>query len=242
MGTVDLRVILRVIQDTVGDKPLRVYHVFSSGMTGSSRKQQSHKYNIENPFQSGLDKARENLSEMEIIDGIEEFRNDLESIYKEERNIDADSQEKRRWVLDARQGLNKQAVQFRRIQWGLDFFDKINLLWAVLTLVFSISVFPILGLPQTHARVLAVALAVLVYLLDIGMPYGQVLMSVIGWNNIPSHGAPEVVRFRAGWNKGVLSSPTCLIGIVIIAALGIRGSRGYDIGLSVVRGYLRRTE
>lgn len=210
-------------------------------MSGSSRKQQSHKYNIKNPFQSKFDKARENLSEMDIIDGIEDFRNDLESIYKAKRNIDADSREKRRWVLEARQGLRKQAVQFRRIRWGLDFFDKITLLWALLTLVFSISLFPILGLSQTHAQVLAVTLAVVVYLLDFGMPYGQILMSEIGWDNIPSHGTPEVVHFRAGWNKGVLSSPTCVIGIVVIASLGQRESRGYEIGLSVIRSYLSQT-
>lgn len=208
-------------------------------MTGSSRKQRSQLYQIDNPFQSGLDKAREELTDMGLLEGIEKFRSDLEAIYREERDVEASSQDKRRWVLEAREGLNRQAIHFRRIEWGLDFFDKIKLLWAILTLVFSISVFPLFGISQTHTQLLAVVLACLVYLIEFGMPYGQVLMSKIGYMSIPIRSAPEVVNFRAGWNKGVLNSPTCVVGIVLISALGLRGSRGYDIALWGVRRYVR---
>lgn len=78
----------------------------------------------------------------------------------------------------------------------------------------------------------------MVYLINIGLPYTKAIVNHIGYRRIPVRAKGEVVKFRANWNRGVLDSPICFIGILLIALLGLRDHPMYDSVLKYLGRYL----
>lgn len=208
-------------------------------ISGSSEQQQSLPYKFQKPFSGSLERAKEELAEIGILEGMEKFRNDLEDIYTDEVDVDATPETKRQWALAAKSGLDNQVLQYRRIEWGLDFLEKLKLLRSVVALFVLIPVLSTLGLSQSQARLLALFFAVLVYLINVGLPYGQVFVNHVGYQRPSPRSAGEVVKFRAAWNKGVMNSASCTIGIFIVAVLALRADKGYEWALRGTRKYLR---
>jgi hypothetical protein len=208
-------------------------------MSGSSENQQSLQNNLEKPFSGNLETAKEDLSEIKLLEGMRKFRDDLEDIYTDEVDVDASPETRRQWKLAAEYGLDNQVLQFRRIEWGLDFLDKLKLLYSSVSFFVSFSILPILGLSQFHAAIIAFVFSVLVYLIDVGLPYGQVFVNQIGYQKIPVQSAGEVVKFRSRWNNGVMNSLSCTVGIFIVGLLALRANIGYNWALRLIRWRVR---
>lgn len=208
-------------------------------MSGSSRNNPGQQPKVDNSFRSDLERAHSDFTEIGIIEGIENFRSDLEEIYIDEISLQATQQEKRRWIIEATKGLKRQAINFRRLEWGLNLFNILQIGWALLSLFLSVSIMPMFGISQMDSTVFGVIVAIFVFLLDFGMPYGKTLIQTVGYENISIRLAPESVNFRAAWNKGVVNSPTCVLGIMIVSLLGVRKSSGYFLALRGIRMYVR---
>jgi hypothetical protein len=78
--------------------------------------------------------------------------------------------------------------------------------------------------------------------MNTGLVFAKALVTEIAYPREQIHVRlePADLRFRAGWNKGVIQSSGSVVGIIIYGTITHPGSRGYDLGLRLVKWWVKR--
>jgi len=183
------------------------------------------------PFRSQLSKAEQELSE--IFDGthLVGFRNDIESIWTENRaeeswNIDSKEvalevhtalQNSRKKILTVEDGVNKLQV-FDGLTGGMLGFG----LYLILTH---------LGVSGVPAVLPSICVFLFFTLINHGLLFTKALINLACYTSASPRDPDSVLLFKRGWNAKVLSSNSSIIGILIVALIRRVWRGGYEHGL-----------
>lgn len=194
-------------------------------------------------FQSEIEKAQARLNSLFGSETFVVFRDDLCKIYIDNRDVsDAPEWKKRTWMYTGRQGLDE--IRRRYLTFGTS-LDLLNLSDAALSATIGYGVnwiAKILGTPSIPSLIIAFVVSVLLYLLNTGLVFAKALVTEVSYPREQIHTRldPTELRFRAGWNKGVIQSSVSMMGIIIYGLITRPNSRGYELGLHVIEWWLKR--
>lgn len=193
-------------------------------------------------FKSEIEKARTRLKSLFGNETFIRFREDLRDLYIEHGDTgDVSEWDKRRWTKVGRTGLDESRQKYLKFETGL---DLINLSDALLSAIVGLAVNWVaktIGIPSLPSILLAFGVTLFIYSLNTGLVFTKALVSEIAYppEMIHTRLDPSDLRFRAGWNKGVLQSSGSLAGIILYGTLTHPDSRGYKLGLSIAEWWLK---
>lgn len=194
-------------------------------------------------FKSEIEKAQTRLNILFGDETFLSFREDLRDIYIEHRDVDdATEWEKRTWMCMGRQGLDE--TRGRYISFGTH-LDLLNLSDAALSAAIGFGInlgATTIGIPSVPSVIIAFSVSLLLYSMNTGLVFAKALVTEIAYPREQIHTRldPAELRFRAGWNKGVIQSSGSMMGIIIYGAVTNPGSRGYDLGLRFIEWWVKR--
>jgi hypothetical protein len=194
-------------------------------------------------FKSEIEKAQTRLNSLFGEETFLTFREDLRAIYIEHRDVeDATEWQKRAWMHMGRQGLDE--TRRRYISFGTH-LDLLNLSDAALSAAIGFGInwgAKALGVPSVPSVIIAFFVSLFLYSMNTGLVFAKALVTEIAYPREQIHVRlePADLRFRAGWNKGVIQSSGSVVGIIIYGTITHPGSRGYDLGLRLVKWWVKR--
>lgn len=194
-------------------------------------------------FKSEIEKAQTRLNTLFGEKTFLTLREDLREIYIKHSDVaDATEWKKRAWMHMGRQGLDETRRQYVSFGTHLDF---LNLSDAALSAAIGFGVnwlSQALGVPSIPSIIIAFAVTLFLYSLNTGLVFAKALITKIAYPREKIHTRldPADLRFRAGWNKGVIQSSPTMMGIIIYGTVTHPGSRGYELGLRFIEWWVKR--
>jgi hypothetical protein len=96
-------------------------------------------------------------------------------------------------------------------------------------------------LSDFHSDITSIVILVTLYFVNKGLAYTKIVVEDIAYakSEIRVTLPPEKLRFRAGWNSGVLLSNISLIGLILLGIIAKPNSLSYRGSLHVVRAYAK---
>lgn len=194
-------------------------------------------------FESELSKSGKSLKEMVGEESLVQFRDDIRRIFI--KNVDssgATQLQKRRWVHQGRQGLDDTRSLYISFDTGLDFISLFGWGFSLILAAGANELLTTLGVPSIPSIVVSAAMGLLLYGLNTGLIVAKALVNEVAYPNERLHQrlAPSELRFRAGWNRGVIQSGYCLGGLVLWGLITSPDSAAYQHGLRFMDWYSKR--
>lgn len=194
-------------------------------------------------FTSKLEEAQDKLSFLLGEKTLLQFRTDIGAIFDElNEEQDATEYKKRKLVRIGRSGLDETKQRYLTIEKGLNLMDISDAFLSLALFIGLKELSAVLGFPTLPSYLVAFLLSAVLYFLNTGLVFGKALIDRIAFpkEQIHTRLPPNELRFRAGWNKGVLQSNMSLIGMVLFGLFTSPQSAGYKLGLRFIEAYERR--
>lgn len=193
-------------------------------------------------FKPDLKRAQEQLSGIQTT--ILDFREDLCSMFVEEVNYDDDDvspYKRRTWTEMGRHGLTETRNKFRTFEHGLNIIDLSDAILSLLLFFLISSLAEFFGVSPVPSYIVALLLSTLQYLMNTGLILAKSLINQIAYpkEEIHTRLPPSELRFRAGWNKGVIQTSSSLLGLIVLGMISSPGSKVYEHSLKFIRLYVR---
>ena len=187
------------------------------------------------PFRSQLTKAEQELSE--IFDGahLVGFRDDVESIWTENReneSWDIDSQEVALQVTSSLQNSRNKILTVEDGVNKLQIFDGFTGGALGVGLYFLLTY---IGVSSTPAVVSSIIVFLFFTLINHGLLFTKALINLACYTSASPRERNAVLLFKRGWNAKVLSSNSSIIGILIVALVRRVWRRRYEKGLDFIQ-------
>lgn len=195
-------------------------------------------------FESEVERGRRRLNSLFGDETFLAFRDDMRNIYLKHRDFgDVSAEQKRKWVRGGRRGLEETRQRYLTFETGL---NTINALDAAFSFVFGAIVKLVIqaaGATPNASIVIGIVSGLFLYSLNTGLVFAKALVSEIAYKpeEIHTRLSPTDLRFRAGWNRGVLLSTPSMLGIIIYGIITHPGSKGYELGLQAIEEWFKQT-
>ncbi|MFC4356553.1 hypothetical protein ACFO0N_01160 [Halobium salinum] len=194
-------------------------------------------------FERDHETAHEKLNNILGGDTLKAFREDLADIFQETSEVSNVSEDqKREWWRIGRRGLEDSRGQFRNLKRGLTVIEYLDsVITHGIAFVVGCLISTQLGQSWALGAAISMLLSFIFKRLYDGRILSQALVEQLAYK--PEElstrlEAPEL-RFKAGWNSGVLNSTTSLVGLVILGIVASPGSWSYRNGLQAVKVYAK---
>lgn len=194
-------------------------------------------------FESDIEAAESKLATALGENTLLRFREDVGEIYTETvDHSDASEFQQRRWVHIGRRGLDETEQTYITLEKGLNLLDVTDAILSAGLFFVLTRISGILGLPQTPSIIVALLLSLVLYFVNTGLVLAKALIRQIAFPKEEIHPRlpPSELRFRAGWNKGVIQSSSSILGLVILGVISSPGSTTYNTGLKGIEWYAKR--
>ena len=181
---------------------------------------------------------RELLGEETLL----QFREDINEIFV--RNTDyegATPKQKRKWMIQGRRGLDETRSRYLSFDTTLDILSLSDWGLSILVAVAVNECLKAVGVAPLHSILFSIVLSILLYGMNTGLVFTKALVTEIAYSKkgFSERLPPGELRFRAGWNKGVIQSSTSLVGLMVYGMVTSPGSRSYELGLDFVDWWTR---
>lgn len=193
-------------------------------------------------FKSDTEKAQTRLNSLFGEETFLSFREDLRTLYIKHRDLgNVPEWKKSEWMHLGRRGVEETRRRYISFDTHLTLFNLFSAAVAA-GIGYGVNrVANVLGVPSTPSLVIGIVVSLLLYLLNTGLVLSKALISEIVYPPDQMH--PRLnsndLRFRAGWNNGVVQSGLSMMGIIIYATITNPGSKGYNLGLRFIELWLK---
>jgi hypothetical protein len=193
-------------------------------------------------FKSDIEKGSTLLTRVVDIRTILTLRSDLSDLYSKYADLsDVSRFQKREWTSIGRRGLDETEWKYATVErltgvLGLADWLITFLLWITLT---HLSQF--LGVGQIPSLIISALIAIFLHLMNKGLLVAKPLLREVSFRKDQFHPrmAPTKLRFRAGWNKGVIQSSVSLVGLILVGIWSGPDSRRYKLAVRFIEEWIR---
>lgn len=186
------------------------------------------------PFKSRLEQADQTLSE--IYDGhhLIGFRDDVEEIWVKNRGGKSWDEDSETVPQEVKVAVEQSRQRWLTVEDGLNKIQLVDGVTGGIIAVFLFMILTKLGLTQVPSLAISSLVFLIFTLLNHGILYTKAIVNRVCYLDASARESESRLIFKRGWNQGVLSSNSSIIGILFVALARRFCRRAYEIGLDLV--------
>jgi hypothetical protein len=185
-------------------------------------------------FRSKLDKADQTLSE--IYDGthLTGFRDDLETIWMDNRKKGSAERGSEQLAADANRAADRLREDLLTIEDGVSKFQILDGITGGISVIIILQVLSWAGVGWVPSAVVSAVVFAATTLLNHGILYTKAVVDRLAYLDSSAQEPPQLLEWKRAWNLKVLRSNSSIAGILIVALFRRVWQPAYLIGLEVV--------